>query len=64
MQSMPERDSGTRRQRVYCAICERPVEMARMRDHLRSEHQLDSSSLEKHFLEARIEARRARRSRL
>jgi len=34
-----------------------------MREHLRSEHQIDSSQLEGMYLESRIQARRARRSR-
>ncbi len=34
-----------------------------MREHLRGEHQVDSATLERQYLGARIEARRARRSR-
>jgi len=34
-----------------------------MREHLRSEHQVDSSNLETMYLDARIEARRSNRSR-
>jgi hypothetical protein len=63
MQSLPLRDSQARRQRVACRICGRPVELMRMREHLRADHQVDSSALEKHYLDARIEARRSRRSR-
>ena len=51
-----------RRSRVPCKVCGRPVELVRMRDHLRSEHQVASAELETMYLDARIEARRSRRS--
>ncbi len=63
VQATVARDSSYRRQQVGCRICGRPVELARMRDHLRAEHQVDSSTLERQYLDARIEARRARRTR-
>ncbi|MGD0250528.1 MAG: hypothetical protein ABSB97_06550 [Thermoplasmata archaeon] len=63
MQGSESRESSVRRQRVACRICSRPIELARMREHLRSEHQVDSSQLEGMYLESRIQARRARRSR-
>jgi hypothetical protein len=63
MQGTDPRDAAARRQRVLCKICGRPIELVRMRDHLRSDHQVDSSQLEGLYLESRIEARRARRSR-
>ena len=34
-----------------------------MRDHLRTDHQVDTSTLEKVYLDARLEAKRARRTR-
>lgn len=63
MQPTSLRDTSSRRQRIACRICGRPVELVRMREHLRTEHQVDSSTLEKAYLDARIEARRSRRSR-
>ena len=51
-----------RRSRVACKVCGQPVELARMREHLRSEHQVGSADLEDMYLESRIEARRARRT--
>ncbi|HKN07072.1 MAG TPA: hypothetical protein VJ021_05670 [Thermoplasmata archaeon] len=62
MQSSSSRDSDMRRSRVPCKVCGRPVELVRMRDHLRSEHQVASADLETMYLDARIEARRSRRS--
>ncbi len=56
------RDSDVRRARIACHICGQPIDLARMRDHLRADHQVDSANLETLYLEARIEARRARRS--
>jgi len=63
MQSSSPRDADMRRSRVACKVCGRPVELIRMREHLRTEHQVGSSELENMYLDARIEARRARRSR-
>ena len=57
------RDASSRRQKVPCRICGRPIELVRMRDHLRADHQVDTSTLEKAYLDARIEAKRARRTR-
>jgi hypothetical protein len=51
-----------RRSRVACKVCGQPVELAHMREHLRTEHQVGSSELETMYLDARIEARRSRRS--
>ena len=64
MQAVPARDSLSRRQKIVCRICGRTVELVRMRDHLRTDHQVDTSTLEKAYLDARIEAKRARRTRL
>ncbi|MGD0588615.1 MAG: hypothetical protein ABSA63_07500 [Thermoplasmata archaeon] len=63
MQPTSSRESDLRRSRVPCKVCGRPVELVRMREHLRSEHQVDSSNLETMYLDARIEARRSHRSR-
>ncbi|HXQ78829.1 MAG: hypothetical protein WB788_06675 [Thermoplasmata archaeon] len=62
MQSSSSRESEMRRSRVPCKVCGRPIELVRMRDHLRSEHQVASGELETMYLDARIEARRSRRS--
>jgi hypothetical protein len=62
MQPTASRESSDRRTRVSCKVCGHPVELARMREHLRSEHQVDSAQLETLYLDARVEARRARRS--
>jgi hypothetical protein len=51
-----------RRARVNCSICGRPVELARLREHLRSEHQSTSADVDSAYLNARIEAKRSRRS--
>ena len=51
-----------RRSRVPCRVCSQPIELVRMRDHLRTEHQVSSAELETMYLDARIEARRSRRS--
>jgi hypothetical protein len=56
-------DAGVRRSRVACKVCGQPVELAHMREHLRTEHQVGSAELETMYLDARIEARRSRRSR-
>jgi hypothetical protein len=47
---------------VTCAVCGRPVELARLREHLRSEHGSSSAELDTIYLNARIEAKRTRRS--
>jgi len=62
MQSSAGRDSDMRRSRVPCKVCGQPVELVRMREHLRTEHQVGSAELETMYLDARIEARRSRRS--
>ena len=62
MHSPSARDSEMRRSRVACKVCGQPIELIRMRDHLRSEHQISSADLETMYLDARIEARRARRT--
>lgn len=61
--SVPVPPESARRQRVSCQLCGQAIELVRMREHLRSEHQVDSAKLESLYLDARIEARRARRSR-
>jgi hypothetical protein len=57
-------DSGTRRLRVVCKQCSASVEIVRLREHLRSAHQLDSSAVEATYLSALMEVRRARRGRI
>ena len=56
------RDGTERRARVACKVCGQPIDLPRMKDHLRNDHQIDSSTLESMYLSARIEARRARRA--
>jgi hypothetical protein len=51
-----------RRSRVPCKVCGVHVDLAHMREHLRSEHQLGSAEVDTMFLDARVEARRSRRS--
>jgi hypothetical protein len=63
MMTSSSRDADMRRSRVPCKVCGRPVELAHMREHLRAEHQVGSAELETMYLDARIEARRGRRSR-
>jgi len=62
VQPSGSRDSSERRTRVACKVCGDPIELVRMREHLRSAHQVDSSQLETLYLDARIEARRRRGS--
>lgn len=56
------RDTSTRRTRVSCKVCGEPVELARMRDHLRANHHVGAAELDSYYLSARVEARRTRRS--
>ncbi len=60
VQGVGFRDTSSRRTRVSCHICGQPIELARMRDHLRHAHQSISSEVETLYLSARIEARRRR----
>jgi hypothetical protein len=53
---------GGRRARVPCRFCGQPIELSRMRSHLREAHQLGSAELETSFLEARKSARRSVRT--
>jgi hypothetical protein len=55
-------DASVRRSRVTCSVCGRPVELARLREHLRSEHGSSSADLDTIYLNARISAKRSRRS--
>jgi hypothetical protein len=57
------RDSGTRRLRTVCRHCSTSVEIARLKEHLRSTHHLDSTEVESAYLAALMDVRRARRSR-
>ena len=56
-------DSGTRHVRVACKQCGMLTEIARLRDHLRSVHGLDSTGVESAYLAALMEVRRNRRGR-
>ncbi len=58
------RDSGTRRLRVTCKYCGSNLEIARLREHLRAGHHLDSTVVESSYLAALMDVRRARRSRV
>jgi hypothetical protein len=60
VQGSGARDGTGRRTRVTCHICGEPIELARMKEHLRGEHQSVSSEVESLYLSARIEARRRR----
>ncbi len=55
-------DANARRARVTCAVCGRAIELARLREHLRSEHGSNSADLDTIYLNARIEAKRTRRA--
>jgi adenine-specific DNA methylase len=55
-------DANARRARVSCPVCGRAVELARLRDHLRAEHQATSAEVDHDYLNARIEAKRSRRN--
>jgi hypothetical protein len=50
--------------RVACRTCNTQIEIARLREHLRSVHHLDSASVESAYLAAMMDLRRARRSRV
>ena len=63
MQPGGSRESTNRRARIPCKVCGRPIDIARMREHLRLEHQMDTSHVETLYLNARVEARRSQRSR-
>jgi len=63
VQSTSSRDSTSRRVRIGCKLCGQPIDLTRMREHLRLEHQADSTQVENLYLTARIEARKAQRSR-
>jgi hypothetical protein len=62
VQAVGSRDSTARRTRIACKVCGEPIELVRMREHLRSEHQVGAADLDSYYLSARIEARRSRRS--
>jgi hypothetical protein len=56
-------EDGSRRSRNPCKVCGQPVELPRLREHLRREHRVDTTTLESLYLEARIDARRSQRAR-
>jgi hypothetical protein len=62
VQPTVSRDASARRTRIACKVCGEPVELARMREHLRNNHQVGAAELDSFYLSARIEARRNRRS--
>jgi hypothetical protein len=63
MHSVATSDTSTRRSRIACKVCGRMVDLGRLREHLRSEHQAGSTEVETLYLTARIEARKTQRSR-
>jgi hypothetical protein len=58
----PPGETSPRRARVTCEVCGQTVELARLREHLRSEHGSTSADLDAMYLNARIEAKRNRRA--
>jgi hypothetical protein len=58
----PPAETSPRRSRVTCEVCGHTVELARLREHLRSEHGSTSADLDTMYLNARIEAKRTRRA--
>ncbi len=56
-------ETGSRRTRVSCKLCARSIEMVRLREHLRAEHQLDTASVEARYQAAQRDVRRTQRSR-
>ncbi len=63
MQSTTASDPSSRRARVACKVCGQPIDLARLREHLRGMHQADSTQVEALILSARIEARKTQRAR-
>ncbi|MFY9717366.1 MAG: hypothetical protein WAK40_05470 [Thermoplasmata archaeon] len=63
MQGASSTDGSSRRARTICQFCGRPIDLARMREHLRGEHQADSTKVEAMYLNARVQARKSQRSR-
>ncbi|HEV2449276.1 MAG TPA: hypothetical protein VGU43_02565 [Thermoplasmata archaeon] len=65
MQALSLRDSASRRRsRVECPRCSRPVDLQRLRAHLRDLHRLDSAELDKILVEVRRLAIRGRGRRI
>jgi len=62
VQGSGNRDSSSRRSRVVCHVCGQPIDLAHMKEHLRTDHQSVSAEVESLYLTARIEARRRRHS--
>jgi hypothetical protein len=58
----PPGESSPRRARVSCEVCGQTVDLARLREHLRSEHGSTSADTDTMYLNARIEAKRSRRT--
>ncbi len=63
VQSSSASDSTSRRARIACKVCGQPIDLARLREHLRGMHQADSTQVEALLLSARIEARKSQRAR-
>ena len=60
--AVSSRDNAlNRRARVSCPRCGMPIEIVRMRAHLRDAHQVGSAELETSLLSARREARKSSR---
>jgi len=62
VQGAGSRDTTSRRSRVICRVCGQPIDLAHMKEHLRTDHQSVSAEVESLYLSARIEARRRRHS--
>ncbi len=58
------RDPSHRRNKVACVRCGRSIEILRLRDHLRSEHNLTTAAVDDVYLAAMMEIRKTRRGHL
>jgi hypothetical protein len=62
MQATGSRETAAgRRTRVRCPRCGQPIELSRLRAHLRDQHQTTASELDANFLAARRQAQRTAR---
>lgn len=55
-------DPSSRRGRVACKLCGRTMENVKLRGHLRTEHRLDTASVEAQYLAAQMDVRKTRRA--
>jgi hypothetical protein len=58
------RDPSHRRNKVACASCGRSIEIVRLRDHLRAEHNLTTAAVDEVYLAAMMGIRKTRRGRI